>query len=382
MPPPAVQPLVVTETREPDPTFALPQTTLTLPERRTLALQVPQTLPTPREVAIIERDAAVRALPLPLAPSQVRLDAPPAPQAREVQLLERPVLNTPSLPLPQARTVPLPQAPAPTVGREIVLAPPPVQPAALPVPSAAPRALPDTPVTGQAGEIPLRQPPVTAARGDGGDRVSPPAPTGRAQGTGTTSQGAARTPAPAPTGRPGGTANAGAGPRPAAPPGGLQAPVRGDDWGVSQRDRPGSATGREAAPGAGGSSLFNADGSVRLPGDGGRVGGGLPPGAIIEDFEKIDRMGTWLKRPPVDYTPSRFDALYVPHESLLQEWVRKNVREVYVPIPGTSKKVRCVVSLLQASGACTIDDPNLQDQEAEARPPPAIPYKPELQETP
>ena len=36
--------------------------------------------------------------------------------------------------------------------------------------------------------------------------------------------------------------------------------------------------------------------------------------------------------------------------------------------------------LLQLGGGCGISDPNLQDQEAIARPPPDIPFKPELQE--
>ena len=106
----------------------------------------------------------------------------------------------------------------------------------------------------------------------------------------------------------------------------------------------------------------------------------MPPGTIIEDFEKIDRMGTWLKRPPLDYTPTRFDRFWVPHEDLLQEWVRRGVKEVLIPIPGTTKKIRCMVSLLQAAGGCTITDPNLQDQEAVARPPPDVPFKPDLQE--
>ena len=74
------------------------------------------------------------------------------------------------------------------------------------------------------------------------------------------------------------------------------------------------------------------------------------------------------------------DRFWVPHEDLLQEWVRRGVKEVLIPIPGTTKKIRCMVSLLQAAGGCTITDPNLQDQEAVARPPPDVPFKPDLQE--
>jgi hypothetical protein len=70
-----------------------------------------------------------------------------------------------------------------------------------------------------------------------------------------------------------------------------------------------------------------------------------------------------------------FDKYWVPRESLLAEWVRKGIKEVEMSIPGTSKKVRCVVSLLQVGGACGLFDPNLNDQPATARPPPEIPQK-------
>ena len=59
-----------------------------------------------------------------------------------------------------------------------------------------------------------------------------------------------------------------------------------------------------------------------------------------------------------------------PDQALLEEWVRRGVKTVAVPLPGTSKRLRCVVSLLQAGGGCSIDDPNMRDEEATARPPP------------
>ena len=151
--------------------------------------------------------------------------------------------------------------------------------------------------------------------------------------------------------------------------------MRSDDWGDSNRNVPGNSTTAGRGPG-----LFNSDGGIRLPGDGGRVGGGLPPGTIIEDFQKIDRMGTWLKRPPLDYTPTRFDKFWVPNRTLLEAWVSRGIKKVAIPIPGTTKRIECTVSLLQGGGGCTIYDPNLQDQEAIARPPPDVPFKPELQE--
>ena len=129
------------------------------------------------------------------------------------------------------------------------------------------------------------------------------------------------------------------------------------------------------------SSLFDAQGRVKLPpGSGAEVGGGLPPGMVTEDIANLDRAGTWLKRPPIDYSPTRFDEYWMPGGTLLQEWVRRGVREVSIRIPGTSKRIHCVVSLLQLGGGCGINDPDMQDQEATARPPPDIPWKPELQE--
>lgn len=91
-------------------------------------------------------------------------------------------------------------------------------------------------------------------------------------------------------------------------------------------------------------------------------------------------MGTWLKRPPTDYEPTSFDRFWVPHENLLQEWVRRSIRTVLIPIPGTGKTIRCDVVTLAVVGGCGIVDPNMQDQPAGARPPPDVPFRPELHE--
>ncbi len=96
--------------------------------------------------------------------------------------------------------------------------------------------------------------------------------------------------------------------------------------------------------------------------------------------ERIAQSGTWLKRPPYDYTPTSFDKYWAPNESLLAEWVRKGIKAVEIPIPGTSSSISCVISVLQFGGGCGLSDPNMQDQPAIARPPPDIPFKKELQE--
>jgi hypothetical protein len=67
-------------------------------------------------------------------------------------------------------------------------------------------------------------------------------------------------------------------------------------------------------------------------------------------------------------------------ESLLAEWVRKGIKNIEIPIPGTNTRISCVVSLLQFGGGCGLSNPNMQEQPAQARPPPDVPFKKELQE--
>ena len=170
----------------------------------------------------------------------------------------------------------------------------------------------------------------------------------------------------------------GAGPKPQDRSGGWAAPARADDWGTSQRQVAGDAGGQADK------GLFNADGSVRLPG--GNERGQEPargaPGGDSDTWsrERIAQSGTWLKRPPYDYTPTTLDKYWVPNESLLAEWVRKGIKSIEIPIPGTKTKLSCVVSMLQFGGGCGLSNPDMQEQPASARPPPDVPFKQELQE--
>src|SRR5690606_2735114 len=149
--------------------------------------------------------------------------------------------------------------------------------------------------------------------------------------------------------------------------------------------------------GARGPGLFDGDGRARLPGSGPGEGPGQGPASGTGDGvadrgapgggndawtrDRIAQSGTWLKRPPYDYEPTSFDRYWVPNQSLLAEWVRKGIQSVAIPIPGSNgKKLNCVVSLLQLGGGCGISDDNLNEQPAVARPPPDVPFKPELQE--
>lgn len=338
-PAPASQPLQVTEVARPDIAFVLPPT-------RAVALGMPSR-PAP-EVPLRERSITVVDAPpvLRAPPEVVPVVRPPSIDATAPELVVRdipspvPVLRTPSSrPSPSGLSEPRDMVP---VARAIPM------PASPPSPAAATADV-STAAPGTA----------TAAAAAAATATSP---TAQAPAPASDS-----TPAPAPASAVAGSANA------TASPPGAQAPSlrRGDDWGLGTRDRAGGTAG---TPG-----LYNPDGSPRLAG-GARVGGGLPPGTITEDYEKIDRMGTWLKRPPVGYQPTAFDRFWVPHETLLQEWVRRSIKEVLIPIPGTSKRIKCSVALLALGGACGFSDANMQDVEAGARPPPDVPFRPDLQE--
>jgi hypothetical protein len=337
-PPAAAQPLQVTEVRVPDAPFVLTPPNPQVVDIPRPVLETPELQSPTQVVDIVETQPAVQAIQ-PQLP-QVAITVPQLQQqAAEVTLREAPK------PLPQVQAQALPERPIQAPAQSL----PSVR--EIPMPAASTTAAAATPAQGNA-------PTAKPTQGN--------APTASAAKPG-------GTPAPSSGTQPGTTAS-GSGKTPAAKPGAFPTPQRGDDWGASTRNRPGGNTGKQ--PG-----LFNADGSPRLPpGVRPAPGGGSPPGTIEQDIANLDRAGTWLRRAPNDFSPTSFDKYWAPNETLLAEWVRKNIREVSIPIPGTSKKLRCVVSLLQLGGGCGITDPNMQDQEAVARPPPDIPFKPELQE--
>ena len=136
-----------------------------------------------------------------------------------------------------------------------------------------------------------------------------------------------------------------------------------------------------AAGAAGAGGLFDSTGRPRLAGTGeGGPPGGAPPGSEARQAIDLERGGTWLRRPPFDYEPTRFDRFWVPTGTLLEEWVRRGIKQMTIPIPGTSKEIVCVVSILQLGGGCMLNDPDINDQPSSGRPAPEVPFKPELQE--
>jgi hypothetical protein len=317
------QPLQVSSKATPDAVFVLPP-------------------PTPRHVELPQAQVTVPQLRVP---------------AQEVELIERPPAIAPLQPQLPAPAITAPRLATEPQPIDIVAPLPKIEPREVPSPTIAAPAL-------QANAPPVQLREAAASTPSSSDSTATRPATAAARPS-------AGPPVPRPGARPAATAS-GSGRASTPKPGAWPTPERGDDWGASARNQPGGNTGQ---PG-----LHDADGSPRLPSGTAQAGGGFPPGTDRWTREDFDRAGTWLKRPPTDYTPTRFEKLWVPSETLLEEWVRKNIRSVEIPIPGTSKKLRCVVSLLQLGGGCGISDPNLNDQEAEARPPPDIPFKPELQE--
>lgn len=277
------------------------------------------------------------------------------------------VVEIPAPLQPAPSTVRPPQVTAPTLSQRI----PDVAQRDIPVPLRAPAVSVPQPAV-SAPELQARIPQVRAATIPS---PNPRAPTSAATAT----QAAPAAPSAAATARtpaaPGGRSpspTAGAGPRPTAAPGGWTAPKRGDDWGDAARNRPGAQRGDDG--------LYNSDGSVRLADAPGSASPGVPPGTVTDEIVNLDRAGTWLKRAPIDYEPTSFDRYWRPNETLLEEWVRKSIKTVRIPIPGTNKHIVCQTVLLALGGGCGISDPNLNEQSATARPPPDIPFKPELQE--
>jgi hypothetical protein len=367
-PPPS--PVQATEVAEATAEFVVPPVALP----RTEVSVVPRdTIPTVRERSVQPVQAAPIAPPVRTPEVAVQ-----APRVRVVQVQEREIstVEAPVAPQPMRTTdiqVRVPQ-------REVQVREREVQAVTDPQVRMATVAGREPTVRAPAGrEVQVREREVAAAPQPAASTAAGSATTPTPAPAGSSAQNSASVARPATTS----TAAAQAGARPAPAPGNWATPARGDDWGASSRNRDGATQGAAQTSAGKGDGLFNADGSVRVAGqDGaGKAERGAPGGANDGwSKERIAESGKWLKRPPYDYTPTSFDKYWVPQESLLAEWVRKGVKAMDIPLPGTSTKISCVNSNLQAGGGCGLTDPNMQDQPAVARPPPDIPFKKELQE--
>lgn len=344
----ATQPLTVSEPiADAYDGFVLPPTTQRLDAPELSAPQLQMSIPA---IAVVDVPAPSRPSVSIIEPTPVDLPVlaqrPPDVAVREIPA------PAPATPVP---TKPLPRLPTTAMARPTAVAPP----RELRPPTVQMREIP----TVAAAPTPAISPSVAAASGSSQSAAAPAA---------STSQPNPPTTKP-PGGADQGTVSSTAGPKEQPAAGGWASPKRGDDWGAAAQERPGKQIGQ-----AGG--LYNSDGSTKLAEALGSASPAQPPGVITDEIVNLDRSGTWLKRAPTDYEPTAFDQYWRPNENLLEEWVRKSVTTIRIPIPGTSKHIVCQTVLLALGGGCGITDPNLADQPASARPPPDIPFKPELQE--
>ncbi len=379
-PAPAEQPLQVTQTPQPTQDFVLPPVTLPQVQLQAPAVQLPQAAARVREIETVQNQRPVAVQQV--APRPLDVPGPREPETpvrqREIPMpAEVPTVQAPTLQgvRPAATTaaeVPLRAAqPAQARVREIPMPPAPAVSADTTAPATASAA--SSAAATQAAEAEE----ATAAASASASRpstASAQAEQGQAAQASSSTADSGAPASPMPGGQTAGSlANApGAGAK-ASDGLGTPGPKAADDWGRSSKAAPGT----EAGAGQGLKGLFNADGSARLPD--GLAGGSTVkpgvPGSRQQARIDADHAGTWLDRPSFGYEPTMFDKYWIPGGSLLQDWVRAGVREMEIPIPGTGKRIRCVISVLQAGGACGLFDPDKNAQPAGARPPPDIPVK-------
>ncbi|WP_353086297.1 hypothetical protein [Stenotrophomonas sp.] len=368
---PAVeQPVQATDVAQATTDFVVPPTSVPRTEVRVVTRDPQDITVRERTVVTVEAPTPRSNVPAPRAVEPQLRTPDVSVQERQVAVIEAP---TPTV------TVPGPQVEATVPQRELQVREREIRPVTAPAVTVATLPAREVTVPGRSAEVAVRERAVPNAA----PRPSPPSPTASSSTATVPAAVSARSASSAPTNRASATAGSPAN-QAAAAPGNWATPNRADDWGAANHPQDADLNGRAvSATGKSGGSLFNADGSVRVPGQAGTgsTERGAPGGEKDGwSKERIAQSGTWLKRPPYDYTPTSFDKYWAPNESLLAEWVRKGIKAVEIPIPGTSSKISCVISVLQFGGGCGLSDPNMQDQPAIARPPPDIPFKKELQE--
>ena len=344
----AAQPLAVTEVREPEPqAFQLPPPKPRDTPQPQLQVREVQARQQVEEIAVLrtqpqrslqprEIQAEVKVQELRDQPQELDIPAPQRMATVQTRSAPSQATNNAQVRVPElrgeVRDIPMPPGGAPTPSSQAS--------------------------SGTAAQANANKP------GAGGERGSAPAAGQAPAGTGAGAKPAEQ------GGRGVTTTGSGAGPANKPAPGGWPGPAKSDDWGASKRNVAGTGNGSgKNGDGDGKPGLFNEDGRPRLSDEWTQVSG-------ID----VDRSGTWLKRPGLEYRGTRFDQYWIPQGTLLEEWVRRGIKKVSIPIPGSKRRLQCVVSLLQFGGGCFPVNPDANEQPARARAAPDIPFKPELQE--
>ena len=344
----AAQPLAVTEVREPEPqVFQLPPPKPRDTPQPQLQVREVQARQQVEEIAVLrtqpqrslqprEIQAEVKVQELRDQPQELDIPAPQRMATVQARSAPSQATNNAQVRVPElrgeVRDIPMPPGGAPTPSSQAG--------------------------SGTAAQANANKP------GAGGERGSAPAAGQAPAGTGAGAKPAEQ------GGRGVTTTGSSAGPANKPAPGGWPGPAKSDDWGASKRNVAGTGNGSgKNGDGDGKPGLFNEDGRPRLSDEWTQVSG-------ID----VDRSGTWLKRPGLEYRGTRFDQYWIPQGTLLEEWVRRGIKKVSIPIPGSKRRLECVVSLLQFGGGCFPVNPDANEQPARARAAPDIPFKPELQE--
>lgn len=95
-------------------------------------------------------------------------------------------------------------------------------------------------------------------------------------------------------------------------------------------------------------------------------------GMVEYRIADLDRAGHFDVEPAMAYEATAFERYWVPSESLLEEWVRRGIKRVSIPIPGTNQHITCFISLVAPGAACGITPPRQMNERVEAEyvPPP------------
>ncbi len=326
---------------------------------------------------------AVSTMPMQVPQTPVKPAAPqPLPPSTPI-LVAKPTEAVPKFTQPLQRMSPLPtpvMPPQPELHAQMLPAPQEPKPAEpTPLPSVRTQAV-------AMPALPTQSRSVTTADLSQAvrDLPTPPAPAAAstaASAAATSSASDANAPlrgSAATTGAPSTTAGTGTGIQPngrgvgagtQAKTGGPPTPLKGDDWGAASRNVAGQPHGAIDGNRAGGAngSQYDTSGTAKYGAD-----------QFVARVKDPYKEGSWIRRQVRKDDPTMFEPYWVPHENLLEEWVRKGIKEIEIPLGGDGKRViKCTISILQLGGGCGIGGGinGVKDNPARARKPPAVPFK-------
>lgn len=173
----------------------------------------------------------------------------------------------------------------------------------------------------------------------------------------------------------------------AAPPSDIS-PIRADTQQAAPRvsDPPASPTSGKLPPASASAQtaaasepvlrprLFRPDGSPNIADDlwANIERQTLADGSTEYRIADLDKAGHFETRPVMEYQASKFERYWVPTESLLEEWVRRGVTKISIPIPGTNQHITCYTWIVPPAASCGVANPKQMNERVETEyvPPP------------